>query len=78
MNNHNANGKGKVRSDSAADVQFMRTRCEALIRICLEEGGMNDNQLRGGLWGDVCRERWDNFAQMCVYAWYTDWLSRGR
>ena len=25
----------------------------------------------------VYREWWDNFAEMCVYAWQTEWLSGG-
>ena len=79
LNNDKANGKGKVRLECAAAVQFMRTRrWEALITMCLEEGGKNNKRLRGRLWGDACREWWDNFAQMCMYAWQTDWLSRGR
>ena len=68
LNNDKANGKGKARLECAAAVQFMRTRrWEALITICLEEGGMNNKRLGGRLWGDVCRECWDNFAKMCVY-----------
>ena len=78
LNNNKANKKGKVRLDCAAAVQFMRIRrWEALIRICLEEGGRNNKRVHGGLWGDVRRESWDNFAKMCVYAWETTWLSGG-
>ena len=78
LNNDKATGKGKVRLECAAAVQFMRTRqWEALITICLEEGGMNNKWVGGRPWGEVCREWWDNFAQMCVYAWQTDWVSRG-
>ena len=44
LNNDKANGKKKVRLECAAAVQFMRTRrWEALITICLEEGGTNNN-----------------------------------
>ena len=72
LNNDKANGKGKFRLECAAGVQFMRTRrWEALITICLEEGGMNNKRVGGRLWGDVCREWWDNFAKTCVYAWQT-------
>ena len=78
-NNDKANGKGKVRLECAAAVQFMRTRrWETLITICLEEGGTNNERVGSRLWGDVCREWWDNFAQVCVYAWQTDWLSGGK
>ena len=78
LNNDKANGKGKVRLECAAAVQFMRTwRWEALITMCLQEGGMNNKRVGGRLWDDVCREWWDNFAQMCVCAWQTDWLSGG-
>ena len=79
LKNDKANGKGKVRLECAAPVQFMRTRrWEALITMCLEEGGMNNKRVGGRLWGDVCRDWWDNFAQMCVYAWQTDWLFGGQ
>ena len=78
LNNDKANGKGKVRLECAAAVQFMRTRrWEALITICLEEGGMNNKRVGGRLWGVVCREWWDNFAKACVCAWQTGWLSGG-
>ena len=61
-----------------AAVQFMRTRqWEALITICLEEGGINNKRVGGRLWGDVCRQWWDNFAKTCAYAWQTGWLSGG-
>ena len=39
---------------------------------------MNNKRVGGKLWGDVCREWLDLFAQMCVYAWQMDWLSRGK
>ena len=46
--NDNANAKGKVRLECAAAVQFMRTRSrEALIAVCLEEGGMNNKRVGG-------------------------------
>ena len=78
LNNDKTIGKGKVRLECAAAVQFMRTRrWEALITMCLEEGGMNNKRVGGRLWGDVCRGWWDNFARMCMYAWQTDGLSRG-
>ena len=49
LNNEKANGKGKVRLECAAAVQFMRTlRWKALITICLEEGGMNNKRVAGG------------------------------
>ena len=38
---------------------------------------MNNKQVGGRLWGDVCREWWDNFAKMFVYAWQTGSLSGG-
>ena len=44
----------------------------ARITMCLEEGGMNNKRVGGRLWGDVWREWWDNFAQLCVYAWHTE------
>ena len=79
LNNDKANGKGKVRLECAAAVQFMGTRrWEALITICLKEGGTNNRRLGGRLWGYVCREWWDNFAHMCVYGWQTDWMSVGK
>ena len=56
-------------------MQFMHG--PALIIVCLEEGGMNNKQVGGRLWGNVCREWWDRFAKMCVYAWQTEWLLRG-
>ena len=60
----------------AAYLQFMRSRRrEALIDVCLEEGGMNNKRVGGRPWGDICRQWWDNFAKMCVYAWRTSWLS---
>ena len=63
LNNDKANGKGKVRLECAAAVQFMCTRrWEALITICLEDGGMNNKRMGGRLWDDVRREWWDNFA----------------
>ena len=68
VENDKANGKGKVRLGCAAAVQFLRTRrWEALITICLEEQGMKHKRLGGRLWGDVCREWWDNFAKTCVH-----------
>ena len=74
--NDGANAKGKVRLECAAAVQFMRTRrWETLIAVCLEEGGMNNKRVGGRPWGDVCRQWWDNFAKMCIYAWRTSWLS---
>ena len=74
--NGSANAKGNGRLQSAAAVQFMRTRrWEALIAVCLEERGMNNKQVGGRPWGDVCRLWWDNFAKMCIYAWRTCWLS---
>ena len=38
---------------------------------------MDNKRVGGRLWGDVCREWWDNFSKMCAYAWQTDWLSGG-
>ena len=74
--NDNSNAKGNVRLECAAAVQFMRTRrWEALIAVCLEEGGMNNKRVGGRPWGDVCRKWWDNFAKMCTYASRTSWLS---
>ena len=59
-------------------MQFMRTRrLEALIVMCLEEGGTTNKRVGDRLWGYVCREWRDNIAQMCVYAWQMEWLSRG-
>ena len=53
--NDSANAKGYVRLECAAAVQFMRTRrWEALIAVCLEEGGMNNKRVGGRPWGDVC------------------------
>ena len=43
--------------------------------MCLEEGGMNNKRVGGKPWGGVCRQWWDNFAKMCMYAWRTSWLS---
>ena len=77
-NNNRANGKGKVRLECAAVVQFMRTeRWEALIMVCLKEGGISNKLVGGRLWGGACREWWGSFAKMCVYAWQTVWLSWG-
>ena len=71
LNNHKANGKGKA-------VQFMRRRSwEALINVCLNEGGVINKRVGGRLWGDVGREPWDIFPQMCEYAWQTGWLLGG-
>ena len=57
QNDTRSNGKGKVRVECAAAAPFTRTRRrEALITMCLEEGGMNDKRVGGKLWGDVCRE----------------------
>ena len=76
LNNDKANRKGNVRLECAAVVQFMRTgRWEALIMMCLEEGGMNNRQVGGKLWGAVYREWWNNFAKISVYAWQMGWLS---
>ena len=78
LNNDKANGKGKLRLECAAAVQFMRTkRLEALTMICLEEGGTTIKLVGGRLWGDVGRECWDKCAETCVYAWQMEWLSRG-
>ena len=78
LNNDKANGKGKVRLECAAAVHFMRTRrCEALIPMCVGEGGMNIKRVGFRLWGDVCGEWWDNFAKMCVYALQRGWMSGG-
>ena len=64
LNSDKANGKGKVRVECAATVHFMRTRLrKALITMCLEEGGMNINRVGVRLWGDVCREWWDNLPR---------------
>ena len=58
--------------------KFMRTQqWEALIMMCLEEGGMKNKRVGGRVCCDVSREWWDNFAEMCVYAWRTERLSRG-
>ena len=38
---------------------------------------MNSKQVGGRLWGAVCRELGDKFAQMGLYAWQTDSLSGG-
>ena len=74
--NDTANAKGNVRLECAAAVQLMRTWTrEALIAVCLEEGGMNNKRVGGKPWGDVCRQWWDNFAKMCIYEWRTSWLS---
>ena len=63
MNNDKANGKGKARLDFAAVVQFMRTRrWGALITMLLEEVGMNNKWVGGGLCADVCRESCHNIA----------------
>ena len=57
-------------------MQFMRTRrWEALIGVCLEEGGMNNKRVGGTPWGDVCRQWWDNFAKICIHAWRISLLS---
>ena len=78
LNNNKSSGKGKVRLECAADAQFMRTRLwEALVTVCLEEGGMNNKRVGGRLWADVGTEWWDNFAKTCVYPWQTGWLSGG-
>ena len=54
--NDSANAKGQVRLECAAAVLFMRTqRWEALIAVCLEEGGMNNKRVGGRPWGDFCR-----------------------
>ena len=45
--------------------------------MCLAEGGMNNKRVGGRLWGHVCREWWDDFDTMCVYACQTGWLSGG-
>ena len=48
LNNDKANGKGKVRLECDAAMQFMRTRrWEALITMCLEEGGINNKRVGG-------------------------------
>ena len=74
--NASANAKGNVRLECAAAVQLMRTRrWEALIVVCLEEGGINNKRDGGRPWEDVCRQWWDNFAKTCTYAWRTSWLS---
>ena len=74
--NESANAKGQVRLECAAAAQLMRSRrWEALIDVCLEEGGMNNKRVGGRPWGDVCRQWWDNFAKMCIYALRTCWLS---
>ena len=47
--NDTANAKGNVRLECAAGVHLMRTRrWEALIAVCLEEGGMNNKRVGGG------------------------------
>ena len=74
--NDTANANGNVRPECAAALQLMPTRrSEALIAVCLEEGGMNNKRVGGKPWGDVCRQWGDNFAKMCIYAWRTSWLS---
>ena len=78
LNYDKANTGRQVRLDCAAAEHFMRTRLwEAFVTKCLEEGGTNNKRVGGRLWGDVCREWWDNFAKTCVYAWQTSWLSGG-
>ena len=63
LNNDKANGKGNITLECAAVAQFMRSRqLHAIITICLEEGGMNNKRVGGRLWGDACREWWDNFT----------------
>ena len=50
--NDTANAKGNVRLECAAAVQLMRTRrWEALIGVCLAEGGMNNKRVGGKPWG---------------------------
>ena len=69
LNNDKANGKGKVTLECAAALQFMRG--------WRWEGSMNCKRVGGRLWGHVCREWWESFAHMCVYAWQRRWLSGG-
>ena len=42
-----------------------------------DEGGTDNKRVGGRLWDDVCREWWDSFDRMCVYAWQTDLLCGG-
>ena len=50
--NDSAKAKGNVRLKCAAAVQFMRTRrWEALIAVCLEEGGTNNKWVGGETMG---------------------------
>ena len=50
--NDSTNAKGNVRLESAAAVQWMRTLMwEALIAVCLEEGGMNNKRVGGETMG---------------------------
>ena len=54
--NDTANTKGNFRLECAAAAHFMRgRRWEALMDVCLEEGGMNNKRVGGRPWGDVCR-----------------------
>ena len=43
----------------------------------LTRATLNNKRVGGRLWGDVCREWWASFAQMCENAWQTGWLSGG-
>ena len=85
LNKGKANGNGKVTLGCASVVHFMHCRrWEALINVCLSEGGMNNKRVGGRLWGVVCREWRESFAKLCVYmcivyiyAWQMGWLSGG-
>ena len=35
---------------------------------------MHKKRVGGRLWGDDCKEWWDNFGKICVYACLTGWL----
>ena len=66
--NDSANAKGQVRLGCAAAVQFMRTRrWEALIAVCLEEGGMNNKRVGGGGHGGMFVGSGGTILPRCAY-----------
>ena len=76
LKNIKANSKGKVRMECDAAIHFMRNRGrEKVIDACLQHPSVRQHQVGGKSWESVCKTWWENFANMCVYAWRSAWFS---
>ena len=62
--------------ECAVAIHFMRNRgWEKVIDACLQHPSVRQHQVVGGGWESVCNTWWENFANMCVFAWRSAWFS---